>query len=310
MKIKSTILALSVGTAMGMMVATQAQAGVLTSSIFEVRNFLLIDENGNAPTGITITRDSRRGEMAVGLNGNNPPAQTGQSTGGMDLNLAPIQLGTPVDVLPNDSRAQLPDGTGTFARSDMFVSGQIFGANTEGGQGLTRADTYGITQSYGNANSTISNNVTATYEIEVGEENATVAFALDADIFLRTYVSPDLFGTFSDADGSTTFSITVTEVGTPGVFFSWAPGELNNGSYSSDVAGGNENVLDASYSLTSDTRTLISGRTYQVTIQQGSTARFIMNSNDVPEPNIIMLLGIGLVGFGFIGRLRKNALQA
>lgn len=305
MKAQSSILALGIGVALsGMMATSQAQAGVLGSSIFEISNFFIQNADGNVPTGITINSDVRNGEIAVGLNGVNT-GNTGNAGGSGNLNILPVQLGAPANILGDNSTAILPDGSGTFSRSDLFVSGTIFGT---GGQGLTRSDAYALSgDNQGNANSTIANNVLATYSITV-EADTSAQFVTDADVYLKAFVSNDLFNTASSANASISFSVDVkNSSGT--TIFAWAPEELNRGVAAFGVAGFNDvGGFNAYTGLASGFQTLSTG-VYSVTIQQKSTAREVA-VNQIPEPSIIVLLGIGLVGFGFVSRSKGSSLQA
>lgn len=299
-KIKSSILALSVGTAMGMMVATQAQAGVLGSAILDISDFFIVNSAGNVPTGINVIEDNRNGEIAVGLNGSNT-SNTGNASSDTTLNLAPVLLGTNPGIGDN-SVTILPDGTGTFSRSDLEVSGAIFGA---GGQGFVRSDAYALTGgNQGNANATIANNVLAQYTIDV-EDDITAAFTLNASGYLKAFVSDDLFGTGSNANASISFSIDVFRAGESEAFFSWAPSQINRGVTANGVAGFNDVGGSFSYDgLISQFATLAAGY-YNVTIQQKSTAREVAN-NQIPEPGIIALLSLGLLGMGASVNLRRK----
>lgn len=297
-KIKSSILALSVGTAMGMMVATQAQAGVLGSAILDVSNFFIVNSAGNVPTGIAVLEDNRNGEISIGLNGVNA-GNTGNASDSADLNLAPVLLGTNPGIGDN-SATILPDGTGTFSRSDLNVSGTIFG---EGGQGFVRSDAYALTGgNQGNANATIANNVLAQYVINV-DADTMAAFTLDASGYLKAFVSDDLFGTGSNANASISFSIDVFRAGESEAFFTWAPTQINRGVTANGVVGFNDVGGSFSYDeLTSPFANLTAG-SYNVTIQQKSTAREVAN-NQIPEPGIIALLSLGLLGMGASVRRR------
>lgn len=305
MKVKSSILALGISVALGgVMAAPQAQAGVLGSSIFEISNFFIRNSAGQVPTGITVLSDVRNGEIAVGLNGVNA-GDTGNASGNNPLDILPVQLGTPANILGNNSVTQLADGAGTFSRSDLFVSGTIFGS---GGQGLTRSDAYALSgNNQGNANSTIANNVLATYSINVAADTSA-EFVTDASVYLKAFVSNDLFNTGSNANASISFSINV-EDSLGNSIFSWAPGELNRGVTAFGTAGFSDVGGFNTYTgLSSGLKTLAAG-TYSVTIQQKSTAREVA-VNQVPEPSIIVLLGIGLVGFGFASRSKGSFSQA
>jgi hypothetical protein len=301
MKLKSSILALSASTILGgAMIASDVKAGVFGSAIFEISNFFLVNSAGDVPGGISILQENRNGEMAVGLNGINTSDTGNTNVPGANLDMNPVWLG--LNPVGNNSTTPLADGSGTFSRSDLFVSGSVFGA---GGQGLTRSDAYAESgSSQGNANSTIANNVFATYNILV-DADTQAGFVLDADVFLKAFVSNDLFGSGSNANASISFSIDVLDLDGNTVL-SWSPDQLNRGVTAIGVAGfsdiGGSNFYAGLFSGLVD----IAAGQYNVTIQQKSTARQLSITSEVPEPSLIALLAIGLVGIGFAGRANRR----
>lgn len=301
-KNKQTLLAISASLALGLaFMAPAVKAGVLGSSVFGISNFFLINQAGDVPTGVTIVQGFRNGEMAVGLNGVNN-SDTGNVGAVANLDLQPIWLGA--NPTGNNAQNFLPDGTGTFSRSDLFVSGNVF---TAGAAALTRSDAYALgPTNEGNANSTIANSVLASYEINVAADSQ-LQFQLDADGFLRSLVTADLFGSSSNANASISFSIDVSDSNGVNVLH-WAPNELNRGVSAVGVATFNDVGGAFSYDDLSSGLTGILAGTYNVTIQQKSTARENASAVAVPEPSIIALLAVGLIGFGFTSRRAKKVI--
>jgi hypothetical protein len=300
MKLKFSILALSASTILGgAMIASDVKAGVFGSSILEISNFFIFNAAGDVPGGVRILQETRNGEMAVGLNGVQASNTGTTNVAGANLDLAPVWLG--LNPLSNNSTAQLAAGAGTFSRSDLFVSGSVFGA---GGQGLTRSDAYALSGgNQGNANSTIANNVFASYQIQV-DEDMQARFVLDADVFLKAFVSEDLFGTGSNANASISFSIDVLD-SLGSTVLSWSPGQLNRGVTAIGVAGFSNVGGFTNYNgLSSELVNIASGQ-YNVTIQQKATARQLA-VNQVPEPSLVALFAIGLVGIGFAGCVSRR----
>lgn len=282
--------------AAGVVAVPVANASVIASSVFSVSNFLLLNADGNVPTGINVLSGSRNGEMAIGFNGAND-ASTGNASAVGDLDLAPICLGPSCNPTGDNSTTVLPPNTGSFARSDMFVSGNAF---TAGAAGLTRSDAYALAPTvFANSNSTIANNVLASYVIDVAAD-ATLRFVLAADVYLKALIEgASLGGPADSANASISFSIDVTNNLGQSVF-NWAPSELNRGVSAFDVAGFNDVGGATNYSLASNLVNLGAGG-YNVTIQQKSTARI----SAVPEPATMALVGLGLLGVWGAGRRRQ-----
>ncbi|HEX8604044.1 MAG TPA: EDSAP-1 family PEP-CTERM protein, partial [Pseudoduganella sp.] len=131
---------------------------------------------------------------------------------------------------------------------------------------------------------------------------ADLAFALTYDAFVRAFVDPLLpAGQDALASAAITFNLTLRNLTTGITLLNWSPDELNRGFQSQ---GASENALhDSAGTILSQTVTVVGGNRYSLVINQASNSTIRLNA--VPEPESLLLVGLGLLAMGVTARRKR-----
>lgn len=315
MKLKS-LLAAVVLSAIGV---TPAFAGVAGMADLSISQLLVVDPaNPTQPSPfagqIRITSDSRTGTAASNYNG-------AEGTGIGQNSITDIRTdGTAASVnvqyraagpdagnvnaiyggsAENNTSANFLQNVGNFALGDMNIQGNALAG---GANGLTRADSSAdFPDAQGGANATILNGVTVVTDFIAGT-TADLAFALTYDAFVRVFVDPLLPATQDAlASAAISFNLTLRNVTTGTTLLSWSPEQLNQGFQSE---GGLENALhDSASTILSETINVVANNRYSLVINQASNSTIRLNA--VPEPESLLLVGLGLLAMGVTARRKR-----
>ncbi len=310
MKMKKKLIAMAFALTMGMHSVTQADSiaiskleitdftwsvgGTTLSNIDTSNPYLVIDpastNDGNllaAFAGYTTVTDSNS-ENILGPNGGQ--ILPSSVSVGPDAGSAP--LGSPPTGSYSYAQHQL-----TGAVIDLDTNGDGAVDINAGADATTHSESSLITNSLlANSSSDVGTNTTFNFFL-AGEEDVTVDFNLDFNVLAFASVV-DPFGTLDSARAGFGWNLTLFDETDQVRVTRWAPDELND---SVAVTAGQANRIISDSGSLSTSVLLLAGHEYSLSIFHSGTTSA---TRDVPEPGILALMGIGLLGF--IGLSRRN----
>ena len=291
-----------------------AQAYVMGSSVVKMTNFQIKDSSGAAldkNTDFSFLTFTSSADESVGLTGYT--AITYKSTLA-PIDFDPICLGAACNpILPNNSfpHPSAPPATGNYVAADQ----QEFGApiaNLSGfplGATVASGSYVGLDTGLevdGSANS--NNNLNSSFTFAVNKSQA-LTFTFDVDAYLQVAISAFPTETFpAFATASYQMDFTIRNLQTNTVVWTYAPDLFGNGvktlSLNAPLSVDLQSIeqTNGTVSFASGlTPVLAAGTVYQLSARIQTNA----DAARVPEPAILGLLGVGLIGLGAARRSRK-----
>lgn len=326
-KRKSLVLAMGL---LGLGAVTgNAHAGAYTyvSSIVSAQ---LFNADGTTPinVGQFLPNLAATDSSSTAANLNSVPGVSAdiQSNSGNSAQSYQVNPGTTAPALPAPAPENTftPAGTGSwYARADTNLSGSLIAGLPSGPTPATSSNVSEINltgNDFASSNANVNNNTGFTFAL-VGSQQ--VVIDLHGITSTRSFLTADAVVPPSITGSSTTWVVNVTDNVTHLNVFSWTANgnfnasdalndvnakelsdtiNLNTGS-SVSLAGSDTGYINASGNASAITGFLVGGRSY--TLRVTDTTSSDSTNKNVPEPSIMGLMGMGLLGLGAT-RLRRH----
>lgn len=304
---------------LGMGVTGTAQADALASAILDITNFKLVDNATgialNNISDITIQSGNNFGTLSSSLNSVGGIAAQNQNeiiisgSGGQFDGTPQCQGGGCAPMVNNDFSSLATPPSSSFAYSDNNLQGASIDLDTDGDGSVdlaagitsqTRADVSLVTNDSGTSTSSTGTNTALTFVAA-----ADIVLQLSFDYFAEAlaFVSDDTIPA-SVATAGVGWELTIEDLDT-GLITTFQPAELQLTASRNDFSADfNEIQQFTNIGTYTNTFALMAGHNYQLGISQQLQANA---QNNVAEPQLLALLGVGLMMMAAPARLRRKS---
>jgi len=328
MNLQKVALGAAVAAACGIGMTGNASATALAQSLLTINNFVITD---GTSTPLALG-DFSQLSFLDSLNNTavlNPGGSDfGNASSGVfsptpiDAAQACVGTGCPAE---NTFASVATPPTNTYATSDSLLSGAPISGTAAGTAGVdaNAVSTTSLLNFDGNGNSLSNILLTSGFTFTLEHDIAEAGFLFDATTFLQAWTAP---GTVSGTSAGAGFKweLTLVDAATGATLIDWIPNGTagtgteiglnvtaegcnlvaNASATFSQPSGPAENCT-GSFAATSNV-VLLANHPYSFTIHHDVSSQAAEVEVPVPEPATLALLSIGLIGFGWVSRKRRN----
>jgi hypothetical protein len=308
---RKTLLMTAFAASLALAFTGSARADAFAQSILIIDNFRLLHSNGTpfASTDFGVLTGTNDAHATASLNG--VFANGAQSFGiltGLNPDVIHQTVGAPNPARPENNFTPFPSAPpvpGTFGYADQNLTGSsiAIGVQPAGATAQTRADASLAANGTASGNSDVGTSTTFNFTLGVGD---TMSVAFNGTPFTQAYVSAGS-GPTTNANARLSWSFNIIDITTGTAVFSYQPAALNALSNVSRTDGftGTTTYNPGTAAFLSTTPLLNNTDTYQITIQHNTLAN-ALQAQFVPEPGMLAVFGLGLLGMAGVVRRRTK----